>query len=150
MVTLQRTNSDHPDFIALVKHLDAYLAEMDGDEHAFYDQFNNIDSLKFVVLAYEGDQAIGCGAIKEYDHQTMEVKRMYTSPEGRGKGIATMVLKELEQWAGELGYKKCILETGKRQVEAVSLYQKNGYSSISNYGQYAGMNNSVCFEKMVG
>jgi GNAT superfamily N-acetyltransferase len=149
MVNLQRTNSNHPDFIALVKHLDAYLAEMDGDEHAFYDQFNSIDSLKYVVLAYQDDQVIGCGAIKEYDHQTMEVKRMYTSPGGRGKGIATMVLKELEQWAEELGYNKCILETGLRQPEAIRLYQKNGYTRIANYGQYAEMENSVCFEKML-
>ena len=149
MFKIKRTNSNHPDFIALVKHLDAYLAEMDGDEHAFYDQFNNIDSLKFVVLAYQDDQVIGCGAIKEYDYQTMEVKRMYTSPNSRGKGIATMVLKELELWASELSYNKCILETGLRQPEAIGLYQKNGYNRIANYGQYAKMENSVCFEKML-
>ena len=149
MFKIKRTNSNHPDFIALVKHLDAYLAEMDGDEHAFYDQFNNIDSLKYVVLAYQDDQAIGCGAIKEYDYQTMEVKRMYTSPNSRGKGIATMVLKELELWASELSYNKCILETGLRQPEAIGLYQKNGYNRIANYGQYAEMENSVCFEKML-
>ena len=90
---------------------------------------------------------VGCGAMKEYSPITMEVKRMYTNPESRGMGIATFVLNELEKWALELGYEKCILETGKRQPEAIALYKKNGYLSIPNYGQYVGIENSVCFEK---
>jgi GNAT superfamily N-acetyltransferase len=77
----------------------------------------------------------------------MEVKRMYTIPESRNKGIATKVLNELEKWASELAYQKCILETGKRQPDAIWLYQKNGYKSIPNYGKYVEMENSVCFEK---
>jgi putative acetyltransferase len=77
----------------------------------------------------------------------MEVKRMYTSPESRGKGTAAQVLNELEKWAAELYCKKCVLETGKRQPEAIGLYQKGGYKIIPNYGQYAGIENSVCFEK---
>ena len=76
-----------------------------------------------------------------------EVKRMYTSIEGRGKGMATKVLMELEIWAKQLGYEKCILETGKRQPDAIKLYMKNGYQLIPNYGQYSGIENSVCFEK---
>jgi len=77
----------------------------------------------------------------------MEVKRMYTLPESRGKGISSKVLGELEKWATELSCKKCILETGKKQPEAIGLYKKNGYEVIPNYGQYAGIENSVCFEK---
>ena len=77
----------------------------------------------------------------------MEVKRMYTIPASRGKGVAGKVLTELEKWATELSYKKCVLETGKRQPEAIELYKKNGYKLISNYGQYAGIENSVYFEK---
>ena len=72
---------------------------------------------------------------------------MYTLPESRGKGIATKVLIELENWAAELSYEKCILETGKRQPEAIRLYTKNRYKLIPNYGQYVNMDNSVCFEK---
>ena len=74
---------------------------------------------------------------------------MYTAPESRGKGIASQVLRELENWASELSYKKCILETGKKQPEAIGLYKKNGYKIIPNYGQYAGVDNSLCFEKEV-
>ena len=147
MIKLVRTNSDHPDFIALVKQLDAYLAIIDGEDHAFYDQFNKIDKIKHVVVAYFNNQPTACGAIKEYLPNTMEVKRMYTSTASRGKGMATQVLTELENWAAELGYQKCVLETGKRQEDAVALYQKNGYLLIPNYGQYATIAISVCFEK---
>jgi len=149
MIKIIRTNSDDQDFIDLVKNLDAELAERDGNDHPFYAQFNKIDKIKYVVVAYENSKPMGCGAIKEYASNTMEIKRMYTSPESRGKGIATKVLTELEIWATELSYEKCILETGKKQPEAIGLYKKNGYKLIPNYGQYAEIENSLCFEKVV-
>jgi putative acetyltransferase len=147
MLYLKRTNSDDPDFVALVRLLDADLAVRDGEEHAFYAQYNKIDKIKYAVLASEDGKALGCGAIKEYEPGTMEVKRMYVLPAGRNKGIATQILVELEAWARELSFERCILETGKMQPEAIGLYKKNGYQLISNYGQYAGVENSVCFEK---
>ncbi len=147
MTKLLRTDSGNRDFAGLVKFLDEDLAIRDGKDHAYYAQFNKIDKIKYVVVAYEDDKPVSCGAIKEYNSNTMEVKRMFTLPGYRGKGIATMVLIELENWAKELVYTKCILETGKKQPEAISLYKKNGYKQIPNYGQYAGMENSVCFEK---
>ncbi|MCB0448199.1 MAG: GNAT family N-acetyltransferase [Gelidibacter sp.] len=147
MHTLIRTNSQHPDFINLVAKLDKDLAIRDGDEHSFYDQFNKITHIKHVVVAYNNGIAISCGAIKEFDANTMEVKRMYTIPEHRGKGLASKILNELEVWAKELNYKKCVLETGKKQPEAIALYTKNGYKTTPNYGQYIGIENSVCFEK---
>jgi GNAT superfamily N-acetyltransferase len=149
MFRIIRTHSENRDFVELVKHLDADLAERDGKDHSFYAQFNKIDKIKHVVVAYEGEQAVGCGAIKEYAPDIMEVKRMYTSPEQRGKGIASKILSELETWASELSYAKCILETGKKQPEAIGLYQKSGYTLIPNYGQYAEAENSVCFEKVL-
>ena len=149
MIYLKRTDSEDLDFINLVRHLDADLAERDGAEHAFYAQFNKIDKIRYVVLAYEGERPVGCGAIKEYTPDTMEVKRMYVAPECRGKGIAGNILSELESWAGELAYTTCVLETGKKQPEAIKLYQKHGYEVIPNYGQYAGIENSLCFKKDV-
>ncbi|MFY9242038.1 MAG: GNAT family N-acetyltransferase [Polaribacter sp.] len=142
-----RTNSENTDFINLVKQLDAYLKITDGDEHAFYNQFNHIDVLKNVVVFYLDNLAIGCGAIKKFDSSSMEIKRMFVAKEQRNKGIAQKIVTELEVWTKELGYKKCVLETGKRQVEAVKFYHKCGYKVIPNYGQYADMENSVCFEK---
>jgi GNAT superfamily N-acetyltransferase len=149
MIKLVRTDSDNKDFILLVKHLDAELAVLDGDEHVFYAQLNKTDKIKHVIVAYENDKPISCGAIREYSPTIMEVKRMYTIPESRGKGIATKVLNELEKWTSELAYQKCILETGKRQPDAIWLYQKNGYKTIPNYGKYVEMENSVCFEKEI-
>ena len=147
MIKILRTDSNNRDFIELVKYLDADLAIRDGDENPFYAQFNKIDKIKYVVVAYENDNPVGCGAIKEYAPNTMEIKRMYTSPGRRGKGIASKVLTELEKWASEMSFERCILETGIKQPEAIALYKKNGYQLIQNYGQYAGVENSVCFMK---
>jgi GNAT superfamily N-acetyltransferase len=142
-----RTNFYNEDFIGLVKRLDADLAERDGEEHAFYSQYNKIDLLQHVIVAYHADVPSGCGAIKKLGPEVMEVKRMYTLPEKRGLGIASGILKRLENWSIELNCFQCRLETGKKQPEAISLYTKSGYIFIPNYGQYAGISNSICFEK---
>ncbi|MEO1437719.1 MAG: GNAT family N-acetyltransferase [Bacteroidota bacterium] len=147
MIQLIRTDSSHPDFIDLVKQLDADLAVRDGEDHDFYHQYNGIADIKYAIVAHENEVPISCGAIKAFDAESVEVKRMYTVENGRGQGIASKVLAELEQWAKELGYQRCILETGARNPEAIGLYQKYGYQQIPNYGQYAGVENSRCFEK---
>ena len=149
MLKLVRTNSENEDFIYLVKQLDAYLKITDGDEHDFYNQFNSISALKHVVIAYLNKKPIGCGAIKQLSKKNVEVKRMFTNEEVRGKGIATQVLFELEQWAKLLNYDSIVLETGIRQTEAVQFYKKNLYKNISNYGQYIGLENSLCFQKTI-
>lgn len=142
-----RSDALNPDFIELVKYLDEELAIKDGDNHTFYAQFDKIDKINNTVIVYENGIAIGCGAIKKFGEGIMEIKRIYTSPENRGKGIAAIILKELESWADELGYKKCILETGTNNPVAIGLYKKNDYRIISNYAQYVGIETSVCFEK---
>ena len=149
MIAITRTDAKNPDFIELVKHLDAELAERDGDDHPFYAQFNKIDHIRYAVIAYEEGRPAGCGALKEYDRETAEIKRMFTSPASRGKGIGTRILTDLESWASELSFARCILETGKKQPEAIGLYKKSGYKIIPNYGQYAGVENSICFEKIL-
>lgn len=149
MVKLIRTNPENLDFIKLVELLDSDLATRDGKDHSFYNQFNSSSKLDYTIVLYQDEVPIGCGAIKTFDSTTMEVKRMYIPPSYRGKGYATKILEGLEFWAAELGNSKCILETGKRQPEAIALYKKNGYKIIPNYGQYHGIHNSVCFEKTV-
>jgi putative acetyltransferase len=149
MISLIRTDSGNKDFIRLVKDLDAYLALSDGEEHSFYSQFNKIDLIKHVVVAYHINFAISCGAIKQYDPKTMEIKRMFTASDYRGQGTAGLILVELENWAKEMEFEKCILETGKRQTEAIRLYKKSDYEIIPNYGQYAGIENSICFMKKI-
>lgn len=147
---LIRTDSTHKDFIRLVKLLDADLKIRDGDEHDFYNQFNNIDTIKHVIIVYEDQKPVGCGGFKESQSNSVEIKRMYVTLENRGKGLATKVLKALELWAKELSYEKCILETGKKQPEAIALYKKNGYAITPNYEPYKNAENSVCFQKIIG
>lgn len=149
MITLIRTDSNDIDFIKLVEHLDSELAIRDGDDHAFYHQFNGISMIKYALVAYMGNKPVGSGAIKKFDETAMEVKRMFVLPEFRGKGISRKILSGLEEWTKELGYKKCILETGINQQEALALYQKSGFIRIPNYGQYADVENSFCFEKVL-
>jgi putative acetyltransferase len=74
---------------------------------------------------------------------------MYTDPNHRGNGLAGKILDELFIWAKELSVEKLILETGLKQPEPIRLYEKNGFKRIPNYGQYEGVSNSVCFEKIV-
>ncbi len=147
MIKCIRTDSKNMDFQNLVAELDADLKIRDGEQNSFYSQFNQVDSIKYVIVAYQNDTPVGCGAIKEYSQNTMEVKRMYVSINNRGQGIASIILKELEHWAEELNYDKCILETGYKQPEAIELYKKNNYKIIPNYGQYKNVENSICFEK---
>ncbi len=147
MINLIRTDSSNEDYKTLVLELDKDLAARDGDNAPFFAQYNKSDDIKYTIVAYENGVAVGSGAIKEYEAGVVEIKRMYVPPVHRGKGIASVVLKELEVWAKELGYSKAILETGKKMPEAISVYNKNGYALIPNYGQYSGVEESVCFEK---
>ena len=88
-------------------------------------------------------------AFRAFDVNTVEVKRMYVKKEHRGTKIASSILNSLEDWASEKGFIKCILETGNNQVAAINFYKKSGYKSIPNYGQYAQMDDSNCFEKLI-
>ncbi|QGK75233.1 GNAT family N-acetyltransferase [Flavobacterium sp. SLB02] len=147
MTSLKRTNSDDIDFINLVVLLDKDLAIRDGEDHAFYNQFNKTDAIKHVIVFYENDIAVGCGAFREKKEDTVEIKRMYVHPDHRKKGIASAVLAALEIWSKEVGYTYTILETGKNQPEAINLYQKLNYTIIPNYPPYENMDNSVCMKK---
>ena len=125
------------------------MAIRNGENNDFFVQFNQIEKLHHVVLVYENDRVVGCGACKEVETGVVEIKRMFVPLAFRGKGIASLVLKELENWAKELGYVKSILETGKDMVDAVGLYTKSHYQIIPNYGPYKDVESSVCFEKVL-
>ncbi len=146
MISLKRTPTDI-DFQKLVALLDRDLQTRDGDDHAFFAQFNKIDNIQHTVVAYIDQEPVGCGAIKKFDLTSVEIKRMYVMPQQRGKGVAGKILSELEKWSKELGYMKGVLETGLKQPEAIGLYKKSGYVLIPNYGQYENVATSVCFEK---
>ncbi len=129
--------------------LDEDLAIRDGNEHSFYSQFNKIDKINHVIVCSYNNIPIACGAFKEYSIDAVEIKRMYVKPNFRGQNIGKEILDKLENWAEELNYSECILETGKKQPEAIRLYEKAGYNIIPNYGQYENVENSVCMSKSI-
>ncbi len=149
MIVLQRSDSSNRDFQALVKKLDSELAIENGEQDAFYSQFNTIESLQHCVVALDGNAPIASGAFKKFDESSVEIKRMYVSPKHRGRGISKLVLNELELWAKEIGYTSCVLETGTFLTPAVGLYKSQGYEVIPNYPPYSDIETSVCFRKNV-
>lgn len=148
MITLKKTTSEDPDFNYLTKLFDDYLVEIDGDEKDFFAQYNQI-YISNVIVFYENEEAKGCGAFKEYEENVAELKRMFVLPESRGKGVASAILTALENWAKEEGFTCCILETSCRLENAIALYQKFGFEVTSNYGQYIGVESSVCMKKNI-
>lgn len=145
MIT-RRTNANDTDFKQLVELLDEELRVLDGDEHVFYAKLNKTGNIDAVV-AYIDGRAVGCGAIRPFSGEAMEIKRMYVLPEFRRAGVATAVVADLEKWTRELGYPSCVLETGKNQPWAIALYNRLGFIETPNYGKYAGVANSRCFKK---
>lgn len=149
MLSLKRTDSTDKDFHLLVAKLDKDLLDRYDELQLFYRQFNKIENNTTVIVAYAEGAPAGCGCIKAFDKETVEIKRMYVTVEQRGKGIGAAILRELENWAAELNYKYAVLETGDKQPEAVHLYEKAGYGAIPNYGQYAGVTTSICMKKVL-
>lgn len=141
-----RTNSENPDFKRLTRLFDDYLVDIDGEEKDFFASYNNV-YIDTVLVVYENGEAIGCGGFKPYDDTTAEIKRMFVLPEKRGKGLSKMILKAIEDWAAEFGYNSYILETSPQLEPAIALYKKSGYEMIPNFGQYIGVENSVCMQK---
>ena len=147
-ITIKRTNSTDPDFRSLIILLDKELNERYGDlMQSTYDRYNHIIDIDTVIVAYRDGIAAGCGCFKKYDDTSAEIKRMFVKDTERGQGIAYQILSGLELWAKELGFTNTILETGDKQDEAIALYQKLGYVITPNYGQYSGMETSICMRK---
>jgi GNAT superfamily N-acetyltransferase len=149
MIAVKRVSPDDPDFTALVKLLDQNLAISDGEDHAFYDKFNKLASIKHTLIGYEDTIPVCCGAIKLFEADAFEIKRMFTLDTARVNAYAVVILNHLETWAQELGATRCVLETGINQRAAITLYKKCGYQRTPNYGQYQGIAQSFCFEKIL-
>jgi len=143
---LVRTTSNHSDFQKLIAIFDEYLVDIDGDQRDFFSHYNN-KHLEHALVVYDGETAVGCGGFKKYDEHTAEIKRMFVHPDHRGKGIASTILMELENWAKEEDFTAFILETSPKLTNAIALYKKTGYQLIPNFGQYIGVENSLCMKK---
>jgi len=141
-----RTTYLNPAFQELVAQLNEDLANRDGKDHPL-SQFNEIIHLKYVVVVYLKNKAVGCGAIAKYDLVATEIKRMYVTPSHRGQQLGENILSELENWTKELGLSKCILFMGVNQPEAMKLYLRNNFSMIENYGKLKHIPDSICLAK---
>lgn len=144
-----RTTSDNPDFQNLTSELDDELCRIYNTNKEDYEEYNRITGLPTVVLAYENNIAIACGCFKQFDAHRLELKRMFVKPGFRGRGIASMMVDELEKWGKELGYGTMILETGKGQPDAIALYRKLGYTDIPHFGEFPEESRSVCLGKKI-
>ena len=148
-IQIATTTSDNIDFLFLITALDASLWERYPELKTNYWGNNIVEFNPNVVVIYLDEKPVGCGCFKKYDKNTIEIKRMFVSPQARGLGLAKKILLELELRASELGYSFSVLETLFKQIEAINLYQKVGYAIIDNYEPYVGLENSICMKKQI-
>lgn len=148
-IKIIKTTSENKDFISLVGDLDKSLWETYPELKSNYWGNNIIELNRNVVIVYNDDVAVACSCFKKYDKNTIEIKRMFVSPEIRGKRLAQRMLQELESWAKELGFSFSVLETLYKQEAAIGMYQKAGYFIIDNYPPYKGLGNSICMKKSI-
>lgn len=143
------TDGNNKDFAVLCSMLDDYLNDIVGGEkqREKYAQYNTLENIHDVIVVYDGGEAVACGSFKHYEKGVAEVKRVFVRGDYRGRGISKHVMVTLEEKAKEKGYKSLILETGNILAAAFAMYKNLGYDIIENYGQYAGMSESVCMRK---
>ena len=146
MIHIIRTDSSNAVFKSLAKELDEDLFDTYKDLQKTYDSLNVIPLNANVVVCYDDERPIGCGCIKEISTEVVEIKRIFIRKDERGKGTSKIIMKELLEWAIELKKEEMILETGKKQIEAISLYEQLGFKVIDNYGEYLGNKNSICMK----
>jgi GNAT superfamily N-acetyltransferase len=152
LLTITLENPHDPICLALIAELSAELAarypeDASEGQGAFSPDDVTVPRSAFVV-AWLDDRPVGCGALRPMaDPSQAEVKRMFVRPSARGRGISRRVLAQLELLAGEFGFRTVILETGTRQLEAISLYKTAGYERVPCYGRYINNPDSICFAK---
>lgn len=145
----RRTDGKNKDFIENCIFLDMDLDRRVGKEvqRDKYNKYNQLDEIREAIVVYEDNKPIGGGAIRRYNDEDIELKRVFVHPECQGRGIGTKLVSLLVEWATELGCKRIILETGNILSEACAVYKKLGFQVIPNYGPYVDMPESLCMAK---
>ncbi|WP_319458818.1 GNAT family N-acetyltransferase [Micromonospora sp. RTP1Z1] len=139
-IEIRAERFDAPESQALIR---AALADL-GQRYGGSGDETPVDAAEFAppagafLVAYVGGEPVGCGGWRSHgdDGETAELKRMYTSPVARGRGVARGVLAAVEQSARDHGRKQIILECGEKQPEAIAMYTAAGYERIPNFGFY--------------
>lgn len=148
MIQMFKTNIHHPQFKFLVEQLDQELVDMYGEQMDFFGPHNILKEDTFALVALQDDEPVAIGAFREMNEGgDVEIKRMFVPVQHRGKGFSKMILRELENWAKEKKYTCSKLETGDKNVTAISLYLNAGYEKIDLFEPYIGIKNSLCFAK---
>lgn len=144
-----RTDGKDKDFIENCRLLDMDLDRRVGKKikRDKYKKFNRIDEIQQAIVVYEGNKAVGGGAIRRYNDEDIELKRVFVHAEYQGQGIGSKLVSLLIEWAEELGYQRMILETGELLAESCAVYKKLGFQVIPNYGPYVDMEESLCMAK---
>ena len=148
-IKIVKTTSENSDFISLIKIFGAFLWERYPELKKDYWGNNLIEFNANVILVYLDEKPVASACFKKYNENTVELKRMFVSPEARGLDLAQLVIKELEKEAIDQGFEVMILETLHKQTEAISLYQKTGFEIVENYEPYVGLLNSICMSKSI-
>ena len=145
----KRTDGKDKDFIENCRLLDIDLDRRVGKKikRDKYKKFNQIDEIQQAIVVYEGNKAVGGGAIRRYNDEDIELKRVFVHAEYQGQGIGSKLVSLLIEWAEELGYQRMILETGELLAESCAVYKKLGFQVIPNYGPYVDMEESLCMAK---
>jgi RimJ/RimL family protein N-acetyltransferase len=148
-IDIQREALDTPVGRQLIAALDTelQLRYPEVDDHVHVDPAEVADGRGAFVVAYDGQAAVGCGAIRRIAANTAELKRMYVVPARRGQGVGAAIIAALEDEARALGASHLVLETGVRQPEAIALYRRVGYTAIPPFGSYVGPPISQYFGK---
>jgi putative acetyltransferase len=126
-------------------------AELDArygcDDHEPGSAPTSGDITVFLVARDSNGAAVACGALRQLDAASAEIKRMFVLPGHRGSGVAAAVLRSLESEAARLGLRELKLETGTAQPDAIRFYEREGYRLVDNFGPYAGEPLSVCYAR---
>ena len=140
-----RTDGKNEDFIEHCRLLDMDLDRRVGRQikREKYQKFNQLDEIREAIVVYDHGRAVGGGAIRRYDDENIELKRVFVHNEYQGQGIGSRLVSLLIEWAAELGYRRMILETGELLAESCAVYKKLGFAVIPNYGPYADMPESL-------
>jgi putative acetyltransferase len=143
-VTIQRERPDHPQVVAALAALDAYLAALYPPEanHLLDVQALLAPQVRFFT-ARAGESLLGTAAVRLMPGEPAtggapygEVKRMYVDPAARGRRLGAALLQRLEQQLREEGVALALLETGAEQHAAVRLYGAAGYARRGPFGGY--------------
>jgi putative acetyltransferase len=153
-ILIERVTEATPDVRGLIGELDEVLgaAYEPHQRHGLSIAQLFEPHVRFFVACLDGIAA-GCGGVALFDDYA-EVKRMYTRPAARGRGLAKAMLRRIEDEARASGKFVLRLETGPHQHEAIGLYQGAGYARRGPFGHYAAMparkiELSLFFEKSI-